>query len=160
MHHWDTCVPALLDLALFFCIWTEASNLRHLPEALWFFFWAARQSERYKALVHACSQARGGHHVFDFPKPEANDERHALEQLPQRRMRLRQFLLVHGSDLKAQLLRDLLQPEQYAWQVHHNCFPLLVKLLQSELCCTRLRWAVAACQCGSEILHLPSAPVL
>lgn len=29
-------VPALLDLCLYFCLWTEAANVRHMPEALWF----------------------------------------------------------------------------------------------------------------------------
>ncbi|KAK9791384.1 hypothetical protein WJX73_009386 [Symbiochloris irregularis] len=29
----------LEDLALYFCIWTEAANARHLPEGLWWLFW-------------------------------------------------------------------------------------------------------------------------
>ena len=29
----------LQDLALYFLIWTEGANVRHLPEAIWWLFW-------------------------------------------------------------------------------------------------------------------------
>jgi len=34
-----TIMAALLDLCAFFCLWTEAANLRHMPESIWFFYW-------------------------------------------------------------------------------------------------------------------------
>lgn len=34
-------LTGLLDLCTYFCLWTEASTLRHMPESLWFFFWCA-----------------------------------------------------------------------------------------------------------------------
>lgn len=35
----DAILGGLLDLVTYFCLWTEASSLRHMPESLWFFFW-------------------------------------------------------------------------------------------------------------------------
>ena len=35
----NSSVPALLDLCLYFCLWTEAANVKHMPEAMWFLFW-------------------------------------------------------------------------------------------------------------------------
>lgn len=37
-------MAALLDLCAFFCLWTEAANLRHMPESIWFFYWYAHQN--------------------------------------------------------------------------------------------------------------------
>jgi hypothetical protein len=28
----------VVDLVLFFCVWGEASNIRHMPECLWFLY--------------------------------------------------------------------------------------------------------------------------
>lgn len=38
-HEPAAILTGLLDLATYFCLWTEASTLRHMPESLWFFFW-------------------------------------------------------------------------------------------------------------------------
>ena len=38
-------LTGLLDLCTFFCLWSEASTLRHMPESLWFFFWCATSAE-------------------------------------------------------------------------------------------------------------------
>jgi hypothetical protein len=51
-------LPALLDLCTYFCLWTEAANVRHMPEALWFLFWSA-------AMRSAC-QANSGILLFLF----------------------------------------------------------------------------------------------
>lgn len=37
----------LLELALYFLIWSEAANLRHTPELLWFIFRTMRTSTVY-----------------------------------------------------------------------------------------------------------------
>jgi hypothetical protein len=42
-------LPALLDLCAYFCLWTEAANVKHMPEALWFLFWCA-------AMRFSCSR--------------------------------------------------------------------------------------------------------
>ena len=34
----------LEELALYFLLYTEGANLRHLPEGLWFLFWVLRNS--------------------------------------------------------------------------------------------------------------------
>jgi len=34
----------LEELALYFLLYSEAANLRHLPELLWFLFWVLRNS--------------------------------------------------------------------------------------------------------------------
>lgn len=36
----------LEELALYFLIYSEAANVRHMPEALWFIFWITRNSRR------------------------------------------------------------------------------------------------------------------
>ena len=41
-----TSLPALLDLCAYFCLWTEAANVKHMPEALWFLFWYVSQDVR------------------------------------------------------------------------------------------------------------------
>jgi hypothetical protein len=38
-HH--QMVTGLLDLCVYFCLWTEAANLKHMPESLWFLYWCA-----------------------------------------------------------------------------------------------------------------------
>ena len=43
----------LEELALYFLLYTEAANLRHLPEALWFLFWVLRNSPHRMAQVRA-----------------------------------------------------------------------------------------------------------
>lgn len=32
-------IPALLDICLYFCLWTEAANIKHMPECMSFLFW-------------------------------------------------------------------------------------------------------------------------
>jgi hypothetical protein len=45
-------VNALLhDLALWMCLWTEASCLRHMPEALWFLFWVIKHHYKWQPFV-------------------------------------------------------------------------------------------------------------
>jgi 1,3-beta-glucan synthase subunit FKS1, domain-1 len=46
-------IPALLDLALYFCLWTEAANIKHMPETLWFLFWAMRHSPQFQQILEA-----------------------------------------------------------------------------------------------------------
>ena len=41
----------LEELALYFLVYTEASNVRHTPELLWFLYWVMRNSERRAAAV-------------------------------------------------------------------------------------------------------------
>lgn len=41
LHGHHQAVAGLLDLCAYFCLWTEAANLRHMPECLWFLFWCA-----------------------------------------------------------------------------------------------------------------------
>lgn len=41
----------LEELALYFLIYSEAANLRHMPEALWFLFWIVRNSQNRIAQV-------------------------------------------------------------------------------------------------------------
>ncbi len=55
--HWEL---QLQELAMYLLLYTEAANLRHLPECLWFMFWAMRNSRvkmgevrRFRSL-HAC----------------------------------------------------------------------------------------------------------
>ncbi|KAG2442515.1 hypothetical protein HXX76_002601 [Chlamydomonas incerta] len=40
----------LLELCLYFLLYSEAANLRHTPELLWFLFWAAAHSEAMQRL--------------------------------------------------------------------------------------------------------------
>ncbi|KAG2448290.1 hypothetical protein HYH02_006874 [Chlamydomonas schloesseri] len=40
----------LLELCLYFLLYSEAANLRHTPELLWFLFWAAAHSETMQRL--------------------------------------------------------------------------------------------------------------
>ncbi|KAG2442546.1 hypothetical protein HXX76_002632 [Chlamydomonas incerta] len=49
---WDTAPVhgMLLELCLYFLLYSEAANLRHTPELLWFLFWAAAHSEHMRAL--------------------------------------------------------------------------------------------------------------
>ena len=35
----------LQELAMYLLLYTEAANLRHLPECLWFIFWIMRNSK-------------------------------------------------------------------------------------------------------------------
>lgn len=51
----------LEELALYFLLYTEAANLRHLPEALWFLFWILRNSP------HKMAQARLARDIFSLP---------------------------------------------------------------------------------------------
>lgn len=46
----ETTNVALLDLCLYFGLWTEAANLRHTPELVWFLFWCMRHSENFDQL--------------------------------------------------------------------------------------------------------------
>ena len=41
----------LEELALYFLLWSEAANLRHLPECLWFHYWILRNSHMRMAEV-------------------------------------------------------------------------------------------------------------
>ena len=41
----------LEELALYFLLYTEGANLRHLPEGLWFLFWVFRNSAARMAEV-------------------------------------------------------------------------------------------------------------
>ncbi|KAG2499845.1 hypothetical protein HYH03_002136 [Edaphochlamys debaryana] len=41
----------LLELCLYFLVWSEAANLRHTPELLWFLFWAARHGAAVDGLA-------------------------------------------------------------------------------------------------------------
>ena len=41
----------LEELALYFLLWSEAANLRHLPECLWFLYWILRNSHIKMAEV-------------------------------------------------------------------------------------------------------------
>ena len=41
----------LEELALYFLIYSEAANLRHMPEALWFIYWIVRNSQNRIAQV-------------------------------------------------------------------------------------------------------------
>ncbi len=48
-HAWTPFLPQdweylLEELALYFLVYSEAANLRHMPEALWFLFWVMRNS--------------------------------------------------------------------------------------------------------------------
>lgn len=46
---------ALLDLCLYFGLWTEAANLKHTPELMWFLFWCMRHSTNFLQLEqHRC----------------------------------------------------------------------------------------------------------
>ena len=49
---WDTGAVhgMLLELCLYFLLYSEAANLRHTPELLWFLFWAAAHSDTARAL--------------------------------------------------------------------------------------------------------------
>jgi hypothetical protein len=38
----------LYELALYYLIYGEGANLRHLPELLWFIFWICRHSKRFE----------------------------------------------------------------------------------------------------------------
>ena len=40
----------LCELALYFLIYSEAANVRHCPEALWFLYWVAASSHTMEAL--------------------------------------------------------------------------------------------------------------
>lgn len=48
-----TIMAALLDLCTFFCLWTEAANLRHMPESIWFFYWCEHLTDAPSAAQHA-----------------------------------------------------------------------------------------------------------
>lgn len=49
--HSDEVVMMLVkELALYFCIWTEAANLRYMPESLVFVFWTMRFSPIFAEL--------------------------------------------------------------------------------------------------------------
>lgn len=52
-----TSLPALLDLCTYFCLWTEAANVKHMPEALWFLFWCAPM-RRHALCVSALTLSR------------------------------------------------------------------------------------------------------
>ena len=41
----------LEELALYFLLWSEGANLRHLPECLWFHYWILRNSHMRMAEV-------------------------------------------------------------------------------------------------------------
>ena len=41
----------LAELSLYFLIFTEAANLRHCPEALWFLFWCSSHSPAFAAFA-------------------------------------------------------------------------------------------------------------
>eukprot|EP00892_Ulva_mutabilis_P001697 jgi/Ulvmu1/11528/UM078_0017.1 len=45
-----TIMAALLDLSAYFCLWTEAANLRHMPESIWFFYWSMQHSPNFEQL--------------------------------------------------------------------------------------------------------------
>jgi hypothetical protein len=48
---YPSILNGLLDICMYFCLWTEASSLRHMPEALWFFYWCGSRSP---ALQFCC----------------------------------------------------------------------------------------------------------
>lgn len=43
--------PQLADLALYFLLYSEGANLRHMPECLWFLFWLLQHSQRRGAAL-------------------------------------------------------------------------------------------------------------
>lgn len=45
-----THAPALQDLALYWLVYTEAANLRHTPEMMWFIFFCAQRSWQVKQV--------------------------------------------------------------------------------------------------------------
>ena len=46
----------VVDLVLFFCVWGEACNVRHMPECMWFLY--HKMMEEYTAgMVHAAAYA-------------------------------------------------------------------------------------------------------
>jgi len=49
--HWEL---QLQEMAMYLLLYTEAANLRHLPECLWFMFWIMRNSRVKMAEVRFC----------------------------------------------------------------------------------------------------------
>ena len=56
----------LEELALYFLVYSEASNVRHTPELLWFIFWIMRNSQKRIAAVTGCPQnsANSASHIM------------------------------------------------------------------------------------------------
>ena len=46
----EACHMLLCELALFFLIWTEAANVRHMPEAMWFLWWCCAHTVAFTEL--------------------------------------------------------------------------------------------------------------
>ena len=55
-HEPAAILTGLLDLATYFCLWTEASTLRHMPESLWFFFWCDFYASPILSVLPAISK--------------------------------------------------------------------------------------------------------
>ena len=44
------CHLLLCELSLYFLIWSEAANVRHCPEAMWFLFWCCVHCPAFSSL--------------------------------------------------------------------------------------------------------------
>lgn len=71
---------ALRDLCLYFGLWTEAANLKHTPELMWFLFWCMRNSLNFTQL-----EAHDPPSPWQLEPAALND----LKCLRQRRIRVR-----------------------------------------------------------------------
>ena len=54
------CHLMLCELSLYFLIWTEAANVRHCPEAMWFLFWCCCHAPAFVELSSTCAGACAG----------------------------------------------------------------------------------------------------
>eukprot|EP00198_Chlamydomonas_reinhardtii_P002495 XP_001691831.1 predicted protein [Chlamydomonas reinhardtii] len=75
----------LLELCLYFLLYSEAANLRHTPELLWFLFWAAAHSDTMQRL---CRNSAA------LTSPASGPGGLQLENARQRRLAMRNTLQV------------------------------------------------------------------
>lgn len=61
----EVAIMLMMELGLYFCIWTEAANLRYMPESIWFIFWTMRFSSTFAELVG--SGERKGDQIIPVP---------------------------------------------------------------------------------------------
>ncbi len=67
------------DLALYWLVYTEAANLRHTPEMMWFIFYCAQRSWQVKQVgarlhSHHCIRARCRHATDAVSAASHDDE--------------------------------------------------------------------------------------
>ena len=116
----EACNVIVSELALSYLIWTEAHNLRHLPELLNFLFWVMRFSSVFEDAANVPSSARGSNLSVPYNPETVRDitqlcSLHLIgwqpvEDLRQARSKLRQSFSAQIEDWRDVCVKEGVEP--------------------------------------------------